>query len=142
MLSVFAISSRREPKRLLIGLTAPAAAVATLHALLAAIVLIFQWFDTYVGGRWMAFVWGPPFVAAAFVLSIVVLIGMLGRDSPDGVREWWSRLGAWLAIYATAWMVIAVSAVYGPLWVTWLFDHATGSALTGIAGWAAPLQAA
>ena len=42
---------------------------------------------------------------------------MMGRESTDGVREWWSRLGAGSAIYATAWMVITVSAVYGPQWV-------------------------
>ena len=137
LLSIFAITSRREPKRILVALLAPAAAAAALHALLAAIVLVFQWFKTYVGGEWMAFVWGPPFVAAAFVLSIVVLIGMLGRDSPDGVREWWSRLGAWLAIYAVAWMVIAVSAVYGPLWVTRALEQVTWKTFTGAAGWLA-----
>ena len=65
-------------------------------------------------GAWKAFVWGPPLVSGAFVLTIVVVIGMMGRQSTDGVREWWSRLGAWLGIYATAWMVIAVAAVYGP----------------------------
>ena len=73
----------------------------------------------------------------SFVLSIVVLIGMLGRDSTDGVREWWSRLGAWLAIYAAAWMVIALSAVYGPLLVTWVFSHATWKTMSAMAGWAA-----
>jgi hypothetical protein len=137
VLSVFAIANRREPTRILIALAAPLVAVPTLHALLSAIVLVFQWFHTYIGGEWMAFVWGPPFVAAAFVLSIVVLIGMLGRDSTEGVREWWSRLGAWLAIYAVAWMVIAVSAVYGPLWLAWLIKHATRSAITAAVGWAA-----
>ena len=39
---------------------------------------------------------------------------MLGRQSTEGVREWWSRLGAWLLIYGTAWMIIALAAVYGP----------------------------
>jgi hypothetical protein len=137
LLSFFAIASRREPRRILIALAAPFAAVPALHAMLAAIVLIFQWFHTYIGGEWMAFVWGPPLVAMAFVHSIVVLIGMLGRDSTEGVREWWSRLGAWLAIYATAWMVIAVSAVYGPLWLSWAFKYASGMTISGIAGWAA-----
>jgi hypothetical protein len=137
LLSFFAITSRREPRRVLLALLAPAVAVPTLHASLAAIVLIFQVFHGYVGGEWMAFVWGPPLVSAAFVLSIVVLIGMLGRDSTDGVREWWSRLGAWLAIYATAWMVIAVSAVYGPPLVKWLFSHEAWTTFSGVAGWAA-----
>ena len=125
VLSFFAVSQRPRPGRLAIAFLAPALAVPALHALLAAVVMVFHWFRTFVGGEWMAFVWGPPLVAMSFVLSIVVLIGMLGRDSTDGVREWWSRLGAWLAIYAAAWMVIAVAAVYGPLWITWLSAHAT-----------------
>jgi hypothetical protein len=137
LLSFFAISNRREPRRVLIALVAPAVAVSALHALLAAIVLVFQQFKMQAGGEWMAFVWGPPLVAMAFVLAIILLLGMLGRDSTDGVREWWSRLGAWLAIYATAWMVIAVSAVYGPKWVAWVFTHATWRKLTGVAAWAA-----
>ena len=50
----------------------------------------------------MAFVWGA--VARRSTrssLSIVVLIGIMGRESTESVREWWSRLGAWLGIYAS-----------------------------------------
>ena len=96
LLSFFAIANRREPRRVLIALTAPVAAVPVLHALFAAIVLVFQRIQPLEGSKWIAFVWGPPLVALSFVLAIVVLIGMMGRDSTDGVREWWSRLGAWL----------------------------------------------
>ena len=137
LLAFFAVASRREPRRIATALSVPLVVVPVLHALLAAIVLIFQQFNAHVGGEWRAFVWGPVLVAMAFVLSIVVLIGMLGRDSTDGVREWWSRLGAWLAIYATSWMVISVSAVYGPMWVSWAFEHANWKAFTGVAGWVA-----
>ena len=137
LLSFFAIANRREPRRVLIALTAPVAAVPVLHALFAAIVLVFQRIQPLEGSKWIAFVWGPPLVALSFVLAIVILIGMLGRDSTDGVREWWSRLGAWLAIYATAWMVLAVSAVYGPRWVEWAIANAAGMTVTGLAGWVA-----
>jgi hypothetical protein len=140
LLSLVAVSSRHDLRKVVIALAAPAVAVASLHALLCAIVLIFQQFNAHVGGEWMAFVWGPALVAIAFVLSIIVMTGILGRDSTDGVREWWSRLGAWLAIYAAAWMVIAVSAVYGPKWVSWAWEqleHATWAAVAGFAGWAA-----
>ncbi len=138
LLSFFAIANRREPRRILIALLAPVIAVPVLHALFAAVVLIFQGFAASgPGGEWMAFVWGPPLVAGCFVLAIVVLIGMLGRDSTDGVREWWSRLGAWLAIYATAWMVIAVSAVYGPMWASQAIETAQGWTVTGVVGWVA-----
>lgn len=139
LLSFFAIANRREPRRLLVALLAPVVAVPVLHACFAAIVLIFQMFAAQPhGGEWMVFVWGPAMVAFAFALAIVVLIGMLGRDSTDGVREWWSRLGAWLAIASTAWMVIAVSAIYSPMWVDWVVHKVeTGKTITGLAGWVA-----
>jgi patatin-like phospholipase len=137
LLSLFDVADRGTWRGRFIALAVPAVAVPTLHAMLAAIALVFQWFNkTYpVGGAWMAFVWGPAFVSLAFVLSIVVLIGIQGRDSSEGVREWWSRLGAWLAIYAVAWMVIAIAAVYGPLWLSSLILNATWQTMTGLGGW-------
>jgi hypothetical protein len=137
LLSFFAIASRREPKSLFIAAAAPALAVPALHAMLAAIVLLFQAWNQTSGGMWKAFVWGPPLVAMAFVLSIIVLIGMLGRESTDGVREWWSRLGAWLGIYSTGWMVIAVSALYGPRGVEWTVENYTWTGVSAAGGWIA-----
>jgi hypothetical protein len=59
----------------------------------------------------------------------------MSRESRDGVREWWSRLGAWLWIYATAWMVVAVSAIYGPMGVDWVVARHPWTALTAGGGW-------
>ena len=59
----------------------------------------------------------------------------MSRESSDGAREWWSRLGAWLWIYATAWMVIAVSAVYGPMGVDWAVANHPWKSLTAGGGW-------
>ena len=117
----------------------PFVAVGVLHGLLCGVMLLLHhWAQLPVkDGALRAFVWGPALVALAFVLTIVVLIGMMGRQSTDAVREWWSRLGAWLGIYATGWMVIAVSAVYGP----WAIDAALAShpwtSLTISGGWIA-----
>ena len=115
---------------------APFVAVPVLHALLCAVMLLLHgWADMAAGGAWRAFVWGPPLVALSFVLTIIILIGMMGRQSIDDVREWWSRLGAWLGIYATAWMVIAVAAVYGPRWVDLVIESHPWTALTAGGGW-------
>jgi hypothetical protein len=136
MVAICSVTSRRSLRNWLVALATPVVAGPALHALLAAIVLLFQWWaHNPAQGVWKAFVWGPPLVALAFVLSIIVLIGMIGRDSTDGVREWWSRLGAWLGIYATAWMVLAVAAVYGPQFMDWLIaSHPWTAAGTG-GGW-------
>ncbi len=125
----------RNRKSIGIAVLAPVVAVPVMHALLSAIVLLFQHLHTLHGGEWRAFVWGPTLVNLAFVLSIVVLIGIMGRASSDDVREWWSRLGAWLGIYATAWMIVAVSAVYGPYLVAWALVHAKWGAMGAGGGW-------
>lgn len=105
------------------ALLAPLPAVAVLHILLCVIMLIFHvQAQSADQGIWFAFVWGPPMVLYAFALAIVMLIGMMGRQSTEGVREWWSRMGAWLCIYGFAWMLIMVAAVYGPLWATRVFN--------------------
>ena len=136
LLSLCSIDWRSRPS-IAIALGGPIVAVPALHAMLCAIVLLFQYLNTVPGGGWHGFVWGPVLVALSFVLSIVVLIGMMGRALSDDVREWWSRLGAWLGIYATAWMIIAVSAVYGPYWVAWALEHAKWSTITAAGGWVA-----
>jgi hypothetical protein len=135
LLSFCAVDSRRNWKSLLAALAAPMVAVPILHALLSVVVLfLHQWAGDAEGAR-KAFVWAPPLVTLSFVLSIVVLIGMMGRQSTDEVREWWSRLGAWLGIYATAWMVITLSAVYGPRLVQWAVDQHPWTSLTAGGGW-------
>jgi Patatin-like phospholipase len=122
-----------------LSLLPPLIAVPVLHALLCAVMLLLHaWAQMEDGaGAWRAFIWGPPMVSLTFVLTIVVLIGMMGRQSTDGVREWWSRLGAWLGIYATAWMVMAVAAVYGPQLVDWAFHTHFWKSMTVGAGWVA-----
>ena len=115
LLSFCSIRSRTDWKGLLAALFAPLPALLVLHALLCAIMLFLHgWAQHPEEGAWTAFVWTPAMVLYAFSLTIVMLIGIMGRQSTDGVREWWSRLGAWLGIYAFAWMLVAVVAVYGP----------------------------
>jgi len=116
---------------------APIPAMLTLHALLSAIMLLFhRWAAQGPEGNWLAYIWGPSMVLYAFSLTVVILIGMLGRQSKEGVREWWSRFGAWLIIYGVGWMIVSAAASFGPLLSAVLFQESTwkwGASLTG--GW-------
>lgn len=124
-------------KDLFFALLAPVPAMVVLHALLSIIMLllhswkpnmaelagqrnILEWLAFF---EWHAFVWIPTLIIFAFSLTVVMLLGMLGRQSSEDVREWWSRFAAWLAIYGFGWMVIVVVAVYGPLWSATLYYH-------------------
>ncbi|MEP6917770.1 MAG: hypothetical protein ABJC89_19135, partial [Acidobacteriota bacterium] len=136
LLSFCAIHNRRDLAGLATASLAPVVTVPVLHALLCAVMLVFQaWAKDPGTGAWKAFVWGPPLVAFAFVLAIIVLIGMMARESTEDVREWWSRLAAWLGIYATAWMIVAVNAVYATLWVDWTVAHHPWKSFWAASGW-------
>lgn len=142
LLAFCSIDSRKSVASLLTALLAPAVAVPVLHGLLCAVMLLFHTWAADPGrGAWRAFVWGPPLVAFAFVFAIVVLIGMMSRESTEDVREWWSRLAAWLGIYATAWMIVAVTAVYATPWVQWIRAQHPLTALWASAGWLGTIAA-
>ena len=133
LLSLCSVRRVRNLKAFLAASLAPFVCVAVLHALLSAIMLLLRgWRDGQVTH---AFVVAPPLVLFAFSVTVVVLIGMMGRQSTESVREWWSRLGAWLLIYGTVWMIVAVAAVYGPVWVYYGFEQHPWKALSSATGW-------
>jgi hypothetical protein len=136
LVSFCSIRSWRDWKGLLAALFAPVPTLLVLHALLCAIMLfLHEWAKKPAELPWTAFVWAPVMVLYAFSVTVVMLIGMMGRQSTEGVREWWSRLGAWLGIYGFAWMLIAVAAVYGPWWAAALVHDHPWKALSTGGGW-------
>jgi hypothetical protein len=68
-------------------------------------------------GAWLAFALGPPATVMAMTVAIVIFIGLLGRDSPDWTREWWTRYGAWIGMFGTGLAILAAAAVIAPLWL-------------------------
>ena len=135
LLSFCSVRSRRDWRGLAVATAAPVAAALVFHLLLSAIMALLRGWTGHPWGALHAFVWAPSLVAMAYFLTIVVLVGILGRQSTEGVREWWSRLAAWLGIYAAGWMVIPVSAVYGPPLVAWLTTLHPAAALSSGGGW-------
>jgi len=71
---------------------------------------------------WCAFVLGPPLVLAAYTTSVVLFIGFCGRHSQESIREWWTRLGAGLAIFGIGYLSLSIATVYGPPWVLYLLS--------------------
>lgn len=108
---------------------------------------VLYWLGDWKSGEWrdsggnsfLAFTWAPPMVIAALSLAINILIGMQGNGSYEYVREWWSRFGAWLAIYGAAWMLVVVIAFYGPLGAELLYYEGWWKSLSS--GWAGTLLA-
>jgi len=82
-----------------------------------------------------AFVFGPPILIGVFALTMVLQIGLLGRNLPDERREWWSRLGAWVMIYSLGWIVVTGVSLYGPTLVQQLARTGKGWLAAGGLTW-------
>jgi hypothetical protein len=83
---------------------------------------------------------GPPLLIMLMGLSLILHIGLVGRDLDDDRREWWSRFGAWRLIWSAGWIAVFGLALYGPFAVlcleqrlaaagglTWLVSTAWGA---------------
>ncbi len=68
-------------------------------------------------------VFGPPGLLSILGLLAILLIGLMGIDFPDSGREWFSRFGAWLGIYACFWLALFGAAIYGPYAVAYGVEH-------------------
>ena len=100
--------------------------VLVLYLELCGIMQLFvQWSADPNRFRWYAFVIGPSLVLCADTICVVLFIGFCGRNSTEPLREWWTRFGAWLAIYGAGYLIIATATVFGPLWTILLLHSGT-----------------
>ena len=62
---------------------------------------------------------GPPMVLGVIVVTIFLGIALLRNRIGEELREWWSRLCAWLMIFAAMWMLVNLVAIYATAVVLW-----------------------
>jgi hypothetical protein len=79
-------------------------------------------------------VWKAPSIILVFILTAFVHTGLMGRAFPEALREWWSRLGAWMLIYAITWLGMFGIAIYGPILLVILGTIAAGGLSVGWLG--------
>ena len=120
----------------------PAASGGALVAGLASLFL--RWASVHdlgsAAGTWHVIALGPPSIIGILGLSLMLHIGLIGRNLDDDRREWTSRLGAWLLIWSVAWLATFGLAVYGPYLLTVIerrLAAAGGLAWLASAGWGA-----
>lgn len=56
---------------------------------------------------------GTPMLLAVFAVCLWIHMGLMGRNLPDDRREWWSRIAAYLGIYAAGISSIFAVAFFG-----------------------------
>jgi len=63
---------------------------------------------------WLFLTAGPPAILMVLALSVILNVGLMGRDLPDEIREWLGRLGAWVTIYMLGWLLTFGASYFGP----------------------------
>ncbi len=58
-------------------------------------------------------VFGIPLVVLALFLALILLVGFMSRNLPDGASKWLIRMRAYIAIYSTLWLTWAAISIYG-----------------------------
>lgn len=76
-------------------------------------------------------VWKAPGIILIFLLTAFAHTGLMGRAFPESMRQWWSRLGAWMLIYSITWVGLFGIAIYGPIVLAllgqWIFAAVTAT---------------
>ena len=112
----------------LMSLAASALSFWLLHEVLA---LSREW------APWNRVAFVPVMVCLAVHAGVVLLVGLMGADYPDGAREWVARIGTGLTLVSAAWLALFAIAIWGPWAVAWSLAHYGMTTLTALAGWVA-----
>lgn len=142
VLSAASIDTRRSSRVVawISGLLISAASMIVVYLGFCAVRWMFAQWGTTDRYAWIAYVVGPPLVLFAMTLPIIAIIGLIGNDSEDWRREWWTRLGSWIGIWGVGFMLLSVTSVFGPLIALSAFDQSWGTVQwTTILGWIATI---
>lgn len=123
--------------RVVLGVFPAAAAAAVAYLGLCGVFWLFgQWSADAPRYVWYAYAAGPPLVLVVMTLAVITIIGLVGHDSPDWRREWWTRFGSWVGIYGVGFLALGIISVFGPYITLALFHHPWGTVEWGsVLGW-------
>jgi hypothetical protein len=141
VLSAYSIDTRRS--RIIAygyGVLTAAAAMTVVYLGFCVVRWMFGLWGTEPHFAWIAYVVGPPLVLFAMSLPIIAIIGLIGTDSEDWRREWWTRFGSWIGIWGVGFMLLSLTSVFGPLLTLKVFDQSWGTIQwSTILGWVATI---
>ncbi|MDP1680899.1 MAG: patatin-like phospholipase family protein [Burkholderiales bacterium] len=98
-----------------------ALAAAALGGLLLSVFADWaDWLHQYgYSGSWIVSALGTALMLKFFSLTVMVHIGLMGRDFSHESREWWSRLGGWILFFAFAWGLVFTIVFIAPAFFKW-----------------------
>lgn len=85
-------------------------------------------------GAWIASALSTALLLKFYSLTVICHIGLMGRYFSHDTREWWSRLGGWLLMFALIWASVFSIVYIAPAFFLWAPNWFIGSgALTWVA---------
>ncbi|MEN9865280.1 MAG: hypothetical protein RL748_870, partial [Pseudomonadota bacterium] len=119
-----------------------ACAILALALGSALVALCLEWFlgvgkHYRIGARAIHLVtFGMPVLLVIAGISMIFMVGLLGRLYTDRSREWWSRQGGLTTVLILAWIALFASSLYLPPLLAWLNQQAGSWGATLLAsGW-------
>lgn len=93
------------------------------------------WIVTLCTNPWRAVTLGPPLMMACVSVGVMLFLGLMGRSYDDDIREWWSRVTAWLLIAAVTWLGLFGVSLYLPPVMRWAAAAGTAKLAAAGIGW-------
>lgn len=84
----------------------------------------------------LALVIGPPLFLIGPMITLLFVVGLLGRDFSDARREWLSRFAAWVGLFGVTWTVFVGFSLFSRAAITWL-DPFVKTKIVAAVGWIA-----
>ena len=79
----------------------------------------------------------PPLFLGAPLVTMLLLVGFLGRTFRDSHREWLSRLAAWMGLFMLLWTVSIAFSLLSRRAVLWLWFKFRPVGISAFLGWLA-----
>ena len=100
-------------------------------------ILLMAWLWPYAPqhGWELALVIGPPLALIGPMITMLALVGLLGRSFSDARREWLSRFAAWVGLYGLIWIAFVGFSLFGHTVITLLGPYMK-TKIVALLGWA------
>lgn len=79
----------------------------------------------------------PPLFLGAPLITMLLLVGLLGRTFRDSYREWLSRMAAWIGLFMLLWTLSVGFSLLSHRVMLWLLSKSRAVRIQALAGWLA-----
>ena len=83
----------------------------------------------------LTFVLAPPLLLGGCLVTMLLIVGLLGRSFQDARREWVSRLAAWIGLFMLLWFISLSFSLLGLAIVRWLFKELWSVGVPALVAW-------